>query len=61
MRGIYNFIYINPSADCSERGGQLYFQDGSFYCGDAATLDCREAYNLSMDTERVLTSCRDTQ
>jgi len=61
MNGIYNYIYIRPSADCSETGGQLYFQDGTFYCRDAATLDCREAYRLSSNTARILSACPDNQ
>lgn len=61
MTGIYNFIYIKPSAACSAEGGQLYFQDGRYYCGDATTLDCRVAYNLSENTARVLSTCVDDQ
>jgi len=61
MSGIYNFIFITPSGDCTESISQLYFQDGTFYCGNATSLDCREAYSLSNNTARVLATCADTQ
>ncbi len=39
--GVYNFIYIE-----SENKGVLYFQDGTFYCQESPSLNCRMAYNL---------------
>ena len=55
--GIYTFIYIAADSDCSEVYGQLYFQDGTFYCGDGPRMDCRSAYSLSEIDATVLWTC----
>lgn len=40
--GSYKFIYIKKDGT-----GQLYYQDGTFYCSDAANATCVDNYNLS--------------
>ena len=45
--GIYQFVYIEGDASCSENMGTLYFQNGTFYCSDSPNMDCRSAYGLS--------------
>jgi len=54
---IYTFIFIEPRSDCDASYGQLYYQDGTFYCGDGETMDCRAAYQLSAERSTVLWSC----
>ena len=41
--GIFQFIHIVSP----ENEGQLYFQDGTFYCQDASNYDCVAAYRLT--------------
>ncbi len=52
--GSYAFIYIGH-----EGSGVLYYQDGSRYCGDSPTFDCRTTYNLSEPTSTWNCSDRD--
>lgn len=40
--GAFTFIYINDG-----NRSELYFQDGTFYCAESETRDCRALYNLS--------------
>ncbi len=40
--GSYNFIYVN-----GPDGGELYYQDGTFYCADAPGFSCLNVYGLS--------------
>ena len=40
--GIYKYLYVVTNA-----GGELYFQDGTFYCQDAPNYDCRGTYGLT--------------
>lgn len=40
--GAHNFVFIS-----NETGGDLYFQDGTFYCTTTPSYDCVQAYNLS--------------
>ena len=48
--GAFNFVYVSTAS-----GNSLYFEDGSFYCLDAANFDCRAAYNL--DTPVAVWTC----
>ena len=41
--GAFNFVYV-----VTDNGNTLYFEDGSFYCADAANYDCRAAYNVGL-------------
>jgi len=56
--GIFNFIYIEKDANCTDEGGTLYFEDGTFYCADATGLDCRTAYSLTEGQARILWDCK---
>ncbi len=40
--GTYSFVHIQ-----TEESGELYFEDGSFYCMDLSNYDCRALYNLT--------------
>ena len=40
--GAYNFLFVE-----TVEGGTLYFENGSFYCAESPTYNCRSAYNLS--------------
>lgn len=53
--GIFSYIFITGSVGCNGEHGRLYFEDGTPYCSDAASYDCRSAYNLSGGT--LLWSC----
>jgi len=61
--GSYAFLFIKTA----DNQGQLYFENGDFYCQDAANFDCRAAYNLSTPTNKwacagfVPTTDRDKQ
>jgi len=44
---IYNFIHIEQA----DGSGALYFQDGAFYCSDAANFSCLSAYGLTSPTQ----------
>ena len=55
-----SFTYIHVAADptCNaETSGVLYFQNGQYYCSDAAGFSCVEAYGLSSMESEVLYSC----
>ena len=41
--GSYTFVYIT---DAEGNNGELYFQDGTFYCSDSPGFSCVTAYNL---------------
>lgn len=41
--GSYNFIHIQ-----NDSNGDLYYQNGTFYCSDAPGYSCVSAYNLSL-------------
>jgi len=41
-KGAFQYIYIE-----TERGGTLYFEDGTKYCKDRTGLDCKEFYGLT--------------
>ncbi len=41
-QGPYSYIYINTGSE----SGQLYFEDGSFYCNTMANYDCVALYNF---------------
>ncbi len=41
-QGPFNFIFVNTGAE----SGQLYFEDGTFYCNTMANYDCVSLYNL---------------
>ncbi len=50
----YDYIYIQPEEDGF---GQLYFEDGTFYCGDAANFDCLALYGLTNVESELLWTC----
>ncbi len=56
--GIFNFIYIEKDINCTDEGGTLYFEDGTFYCADATGLDCRSAYGLVEEQARTIWDCQ---
>ena len=41
--GIFTFLFVEPA-------GELYFQDGTFYCQESASFDCRALYDLTQQT-----------
>ncbi len=53
--GVYNYVYI---AYGDTNSGELYFQDGTFYCADAPGFSCVAVYGLSPSTAEVLWSCQ---
>lgn len=55
--GIYTFIYIEKGTTCAADYGELYFEDGTFYCQDFNELDCRKAYGLSAENSTLLWDC----
>ena len=56
-QSVFTFIFIETETACGTSVGTLYFQDGTFYCGDVGTMDCRSAYGLSEDRSSVLWTC----
>lgn len=40
--GSFSFVHVQ-----TEESGELYFEDGSFYCLDLPNYDCRALYNLT--------------
>lgn len=46
--GSYAFLFVKTK----DNQGQLYFENGDFYCQDAANYDCRAAYNLGEPTDK---------
>lgn len=56
---IYTYIFIEAEDNCGNTISKLYFQDGTFYCGDVGTLDCRNAYGLKEERSTVLWTCSD--
>ena len=55
--GIFTFVYIEKGLDCGDIEGELYFQDGTFYCTDVNGMDCRAAYGLTEDNATLLWEC----
>lgn len=43
--GIFRFLYVEPA-------GELYFQDGTFYCQEAESFNCRQIYELTQQTNQ---------
>jgi len=41
QQSVFNYIFITTPTTTT-----LYFQDGTFYCQNATSLDCKIAYNL---------------
>jgi len=56
-QSVFTFIFIETETTCGTSVGKMYFQDGTFYCGDVGTMDCRTAYGLSEDRSSVLWTC----
>jgi len=56
-QSIFTFIFIETETVCGTSVGSIYFQDGTFYCSDIGTMDCRNAYGLSDDRSSILWSC----
>lgn len=54
---IYTYLYIEAADNCGTVNSKLYFQDGTFYCEDAGTLDCRTAYGLEEERSTILWRC----
>jgi len=42
--GTFNFVFVQ-----TETAGELYFENGGFYCMELPNYDCRALYNLSAD------------
>lgn len=47
--GAFSFIYGSD--------GQLFFEDGTFYCSDSETRSCRELYNLTEEDINLEVNC----
>jgi len=45
--GSYHYLYISNTSG----GGQLYFEDGTFYCQDSPGYDCVSIYELTNATD----------
>ncbi len=55
--GIFTFVYIEKEGDCAEKGNELYFQDGRFYCREINGMDCLAAYGLTSEHATPIWDC----
>ena len=53
--GTFNFLFVQ-----TETSGELYFENGGFYCMELPNYDCRALYNLSPDQLIETWTCGDT-
>jgi len=53
--GTFNFVFVQ-----TETTGELYFENGGFYCMELPNYDCRALYNLTSDQLTETWTCGDT-